>query len=103
MSSTEITSYNPTYQALSCLLLLLCGFVQFSNSLYRLVDFLPDTIDFVWVASKVRVDGPLHTRGQALSHLIFPERVCPMLLLFEDIGKLETSHRIVSVFFEGVE
>src|SRR6266480_2358062 len=81
----------------------LCGLVKFGNPIDRPVYFLPDAIDFVCVASGIDVHGPFHARSQALSHLIFPKGVCPMLFLFEDIGKIKTTHGIISVFFESIE
>ena len=37
------------------------------------------------------------------SHLILPKRVCPMLLLFEDIGKFKMTHGVTRVFFESIK
>jgi len=84
-------------------LLVLCGLFQLGNSVNRFVHFFPDPIDIVRIASWVYVYRPFQACKEALSRLIFSERVCPMLFRFEDKSKFKTTYWIFGVFFKGVE
>lgn len=61
----------------------LFGGVQFGNSIDGFVYFRSDAADIVRIASRINVFGSFHVGGKALSFAIFPERICPMLFLFE--------------------
>src|SRR5258708_2225080 len=78
-------------------------FVQFRNSFYRPIEFLSDTRDFVHTASQVSVHRTFHVRGEALSHPIFPKRICPVFFLLKDVGKFKTTYGVIRVYFESIE